>query len=66
MPSGARPRCSASRASITTQADAASDSCEALPAVTVPPSITGASAASPAAVVSARMPSSAASSSLPW
>src|SRR3546814_2791731 len=57
-PSGARPRFAASAASITTQAEAPSESCEALPAVMTPPSITGLSAARPSALVSARLPSS--------
>ena len=51
----------ASFASISTHADAPSESWLALPAVTVPPSITGASAARLAAVVSGRLPSSFAS-----
>ena len=45
----------ASLASITTQAAAPSDSWLALPAVIVPPSVTGLSAASPSAVVFGRL-----------
>ena len=59
MPSGWSPRRSASFASMTTHADAPSESWLALPAVMVPSALTtGLRAASPSAVVSARFPSS--------
>ena len=67
-PSGWSPRRDASAASMTTMADAPSDSCEALPAVMKAPSAscwpsrkTGCSPASPSAVVVGRTPSSASS-----
>jgi hypothetical protein len=52
------PRCCASRPLITTQAAAPSESGQALPAVTVPPSRTGFSVVSPESVVEARAHSS--------
>jgi hypothetical protein len=47
MPSGLRPRCSASFASITTQAEAPSENWLALPAVITPPGIAGLILATP-------------------
>src|SRR5437763_439144 len=65
MPSGCRPRRSASFSSISTAAEAPSDSCEALPAVMWRPSLirwpslnTGFSPARPSRLVSGRLPSS--------
>ena len=58
IPSGASPRSRAVSAFITTTAAAPSLSCEALPAVMTPPSITGLSLARPSRVVSGRLPSS--------
>ena len=64
MPSGWRPRCSASFASITTQAEAPSESWLALPAVMQNPSPrTGFNTARPSAVESGRAPSSPAAPS---
>src|SRR5262245_29659563 len=57
-PSGVSPRCSASFASMITQAEAPSESWLALPAVMKPPSRTGWSDESPSRVVSGRLPSS--------
>ena len=60
MPSGRSPRCSASIFSISTHAEAPSESWLALPAVmNFPAPRTGSSFASPARVVSGRLPSSA-------
>ena len=62
MPSGESPRRSATLASMTTQAEAPSESWLALPAVTWPFSpATGFSEARPSRVVSGRLPSSCAS-----
>ena len=58
VPSALRPRFSAALASITTQAEAPSESWLALPAVIHLPSRTGLSEASPSSVVSGRLPSS--------
>ena len=60
MPRGRRPRALARSADITSVAEAPSESCEALPAVTVPPSFlnAGGSFASPSSVVSGRLHSS--------
>ena len=58
MPSGVRLRCSASFASITTQADAPSENWLALPAVITPPGTAERILDTPSSVVSGRMPSS--------
>ncbi|MCY1548224.1 hypothetical protein D9M68_843200 [compost metagenome] len=58
-PSGCRPRASATRAFITTAAEAPSENCEALPAVITPPGTALRILATASSVVSARMPSSA-------
>ena len=63
IPSGCSPRRSASFASMTTHAEAPSESWLALPAVMCPFSpVTGLSAARPSSVVSGRLPSSCLSS----
>ena len=59
MPRGARPRFAASPASISTAAEAPSDSCEALPAViTAPSPRTGFNPCKPSKLVDGRLPSS--------